>query len=147
MTRERTHSGLTIIEVLVVLAILGILLAIAIPNLRPPAAQLAADAAQAFIQQARFDAIRLNERVGITVGDREFATRQGGCSGTVMNRLDLVEFPQVSASGSSFMWSATGQPRTCADTPLSLSGVRFQFADSRRETAVTVGSGGVVTTE
>lgn len=143
----RGQSALSVIEVLIVLAILGILLAIAIPNLRPPAAQLAANSVQAFVQQARFEAIRLNAEVAVTVADGRFASRSGGCSGNVLRTLDLAEYPQVSASGGDLIWTHTGQVRSCGGSALGVNGVAWQIADERRALTVQVGAGGAVTVE
>lgn len=145
--QRRTQPGLTIIEMLIVLAILGILLAIAIPNLRPPAAQLAANSVQAFVQQARFEAIRLNGEVGVTFENGRFTSRAGGCSGSVVRALDLLEYPQVAASGGSFQWLHNGEARSCTGGAIGVNGVSWRVSDSRRETTVRVGPGGVVTVE
>jgi|GEM_PF-5133044 len=142
----RPQSGVTLTEVLIALAILGILLAIAIPNLRTPAVRLAADAVQAFVQQARFEAIRLNQEVGVTLRAGSFQVRPGGCSSTSVRQLELSEFPQVVAEGGDFMWLPTGEARDCSSGSLGLAGISWQLSDGRRSEEVRVGPGGVVST-
>lgn len=148
MTGQR-HSevAMTLIEVLIVLAILGILLAIAIPNLRPPALRVAADAAQAFVLQGRFEAIRRNTPVAVTVSEGTLVTRAGSCTGQVSGRLPLQEYPQVSLSGSDLLWTASGDPRTCAGGALGLGGPRFTLGDCRNQVTLSVSGGGAVRIE
>src|SRR5690625_4991018 len=140
---SRTHQvmirGMTLIEVLIVLAVLAILLAIAIPNLRTPAVRLAGNSVQSFLQQARFDAIRLNGTVGVTVESGDLISRQDSCSGELLNRLDLSDYPSVTLLGSSLLWNATGQVRNCSGGPLSTDGVTFTMSDASCSVSVQVG--------
>ncbi len=146
---RRSQAGLTLIEVVITLAVLGVLLGIAIPNLRPPALRLATNSVQAFLQQARFDAIRLNGPVGVSLVEGQLVTTEGACSGTPVRTLSMADYPQVTVSGEAFRWSQTGQPITCAGAgnPISLNGLTYTLSDGRGSTTVRVGGGGAVSVE
>lgn len=138
-----------------VLAVLGILLAIAIPNLRTPSVRLAADSVQSFIQQARFDAIRLNRPVmlsvlagseGLTMASLPITSHVTCGGGTGLRELNLADFRQVTVqeSGQLFLWLPNGQPRTCAGQPLA-GEVGVTLGDGSRSQQILVSPGGAVT--
>lgn len=151
----RRSAGFTLIETLVVIAVLGVLLAIAIPQLRPPAARVAADAVHSFMQQMRFEAIKLNRPVVVAleadgaslVGSRLSNSSHLSCtagSGTVRS-LSLEEYRNVTVSAfdGPFVWLPNGRPVGCSGQPLS-GPVGLQLTDGRRDAAVEVSPAGAV---
>lgn len=67
----RDRGGITILELLIVVAILGILMAVGFVVFKPNHAQLAAQEFQAMMRQARFEAVRLTRPVEVTWGNRD----------------------------------------------------------------------------
>lgn len=150
------------IEIIMVVAVLGILLAIAIPNLRPPSVQLAANATQAFAQQARFEAIKRNEAVVVRIDASgttlvmHTAAAGAGCNpGTEIRNLPLADFARVQGTSATsgfpfvFRWLPTGQPQSCAPGggPLPLSGLSLALSDGGRRALVSVSTGGEVSVQ
>lgn len=67
----RHQSGITILELLIVVAILGILTAVGVVMFKPNHAKLAAQEFQAMMRQARFEAVRLTRPIEVTWGNRD----------------------------------------------------------------------------
>src|SRR5690625_3553822 len=67
----RDRGGITILELLIVVAILGILMAVGFVVFKPNHAQLAAQEFQAMMRQARFEAVRLTRPVEVTWGSED----------------------------------------------------------------------------
>lgn len=123
-TTARQRHGVTLLEVVIAMALAGILLGIGAVGLRPPEVRVASGAGASIVQQARFEAIRSN-RPMVVRATAEAVTVHRGPSATSVDcaaalpetrRLDLTTFRRVSATdtnGFPFVWLPTGEPRTC----------------------------------
>lgn len=149
------RSGVTLVELLIALGIFGILSSLGALGLRSPPARLAANAVQAAVQQARFEAIRANRPmvVAIDVGTRtvrvssatDAATVACG-SATLVRTVPYAEDSRATVDAGSFpiVWLPSGQPRSCDGTPVTLAGVAVGVSDGYRNLTVNVGAGGEV---
>lgn len=68
-------QGFSLAEVLMALAILGILLSLGFSQLKPPAARALAGSVKTVIQQARFEAIKRNRAVTVIFHSDKVETR------------------------------------------------------------------------
>ena len=130
----KVYAGFTLLELLLTLSIMGILLAIGIPMLRPPAAYFFANDLKAMIQQARFEAIKRNTPVAVVwdsagqsyttrfdSANTNFANPATACtsiSPTILSVKRTSEYRNVSVttnmSGSGVVWLPTGLNRSCS---------------------------------
>jgi len=157
---DRSRSGFTAIEVIVALAIAGVLMGIGAATLRPPAARLAASASASFVQQARFEAIRSNRPVVVRVDGNAVTLHRATTATSVdcaaslptlrtLRTLDLAEFRNVTVSdvvGFPFVWLPSGEARTCPSgaSPLPLDGLRLRLDDASTARTLVVEAGGTV---
>lgn len=157
---RRLH-GVTMLEMLLIIAILGILIASTAPLLQPPAAALFANDLRIAIQQARHEAIRRNRPVAIvwTSADQSFTTRinegnptlGAACAGaTLLNTRSAATYPRLAVSsgfgnGQGIVWLPNGQGRRCDGT--ALIAVSTQISDGRTTRTVTTNMTGMVTIE
>lgn len=159
-TAVANETGMTLIEILVVLGVLAILFGIAAPNLRTPPARIAANSVTAFLQQAKFEAIKRNRPILVSRTDdgrrleahAASAASDMGCAtgaSTLVRQVAVDEYRgvQVESDGLPFLWLPTGQPRACGGAPVATSGVSILLIDDRGQVAVAVGSQGAVTTQ
>lgn len=157
---ETKEAGMTLIEIIVVLGVLAILFGIAAPNLRTPPARVAANSVTAFLQQAKFEAIKRNRPIlviGSDDGSRlqayaaTAASDMGCAAGTssLVREIGVDEYRgvQLEGDGLPFLWLPTGQPRACGGAPISASGVSILLIGDRDQAAVAVGPQGAVTTQ
>lgn len=151
------RHGFTVIEMLIAVAIAGILLAIGVVNLQAPSARLFANDLKAQIEQARFEAIRRNAPVAVRweAAAGRFATRldptstrvQDTCDGaTVLVTRQLNEYRNVTVDVSDWtggvVWLPSGQGRTCTGAPAI--GGEIEVTDGRTTRVVAVSVGGRV---
>lgn len=153
-----SQIGLTMIEMLIVIAILGILAAIAVPQLRAPASRVAADSVSSTIQHGRFEAIKLNRPVVVRVDpDNSRIDLVEGNDATVIDcaaeakvlrTLELDDYRRVAFSGGAteFVWLPSGQLRACNGAWLTAD-VTLELTDERRSSTVHVSTGGEVTVQ
>lgn len=123
-SRKSRSTGFTVLEIVLVVGILGVLLGIGVVALRPPAIRSYTESIRALMQQARFEAIKLNRPVLVVWDEesREFqssvATVGALCSPeTVLVRAAAsdygnlqVGFPEGAVS---LLWLPNGQARDC----------------------------------
>ena len=134
----RPKQGFTLIEMMVTLAVAGIFLAIAAVNLRVPSATLMSNDLQAFIYQARLQAVKHNRPVAVVwnAANKTFSMRYNSGSGatlantctstTILQTKSTDDYRNISFSGdlstNSLVWLPSGLLSTCngpATTPFS----------------------------
>lgn len=137
-----------------VLAVLGILIAIAAPNLRASSSRIAANSIQATVQQARFEAIKRNRPVVVDLdvsnGNLTLsATVDAGsvaCDGVLLIRaVAIADFGRTSfaAENVPFVWLPNGQPRACGGGTIA-GQPTFSVVDAKAAFTVSVTIGGEV---
>jgi Tfp pilus assembly protein FimT len=119
------EAGLTTLELLVALAIVGALIAAGTLLLRPPAATLFASELRALVQQARLEAVKRNAPVAVVfeASGGRFVTRAdpaaGGCVGGVtLAERRVSDHPRVTlttelSDGGGLLWLPSGLARAC----------------------------------
>lgn len=157
---KRVQAGFTLLEMLIVIAIMGILLALGVPMLRPPSAYLFATDLKAMIQQARFEAIKRNSPVAVIWDstDKTFTTRfdaanttfadpSTACTSTSppLNTKRASDYRNLSIStnmsGNGIVWLPTGSARECSN---NLGNSRITIDDGKKPFYVFVSMGGRV---
>jgi len=148
------QRGFTVIEMLIAVAIAGILLAVGFVNLQAPAARLFANDVKAQIEQARFEAIRRNAPVAVVweAGAGRFATRLepatptvvAACGGSQVLQTRLpTEYRNVTVDASAWpggvVWLPSGQGRTCTGAPAIGGDIAITDGRSTRVVEVSVG--------
>ena len=127
------RRGFSTIELLIVLAIVGLLAAVLFPRIRPPEARLMANEIKAMLQQGRYEAIKRNQPVAFVwlADESSFRTRYNSSSQTVaaacvgdreIARKDLSDYRNVAVDvdilTGGIVWLPTGQARTCTGGPM-----------------------------
>lgn len=150
------RAGATLLEMLVLLAVVGILLSVALAFARPSHTQRAAQSLRSAILWARANAIWRGVSVAVTElgpggGFVVRAADAGGglCSpGAELARVSLGDHPGVAIVAGlprGLVWLPNGSGRTCDGGGVISATVRF--ADARRAVNVVVSSLGRVRTE
>lgn len=126
----RTHVGFTLLELLLVISIMGILLTLGVPMLRPPSSYLFATDLKAMIQQARFESIKRNVPVAVVWRrtDQAFTTQSHStnfasnqaCNATgttIIRTKNLADYRNLSVTNAltqnGVVWLPTGLARLC----------------------------------
>lgn len=159
MSNHRTRrSGLTMVEILVVLAIIGVLIGLLGPLVRQPGARLYAGDVRSQIQQARYEAIKRNVPVAVVFNavEQRFETRfdtaatviGDACGSTTTSRLKPAsDYQNIAVSPNNFgiVWlpSGIGQPCTA---PFDNMGP-ITVTDGRTTRVVTATTAGSVILE
>jgi len=117
------RSGVTLIEFIIVLSVLGILLGIGASSFRSSESRLYANDVRALIQQARFEAVRRNVPVAVVwdAADAAFLTVLGTdadrCdASTVLNTATATTYRQVEVDiefDDGLVWLPSGNARSC----------------------------------
>jgi prepilin-type N-terminal cleavage/methylation domain-containing protein len=153
--------GFTLIEMLMVLAVSGILLGIAAFSLRMPAAQLMTNDLQAFISQARLQAVKYNRPVAITwsAANKSFSMRYNASVGatlsntctstTIIQSKPISDYKNISVSSNSssnaMIWLPNGLLSTC-NGPATTT-LKFIISDGHNTQTLSVSLAGKVTIE
>ena len=149
-------DGFSVVELLVVIAVLGVLLGIGLAVLRPNSERLAANSFRALLQEARTEAISRNRPVAVTWDADQAAMivrvapspALPACDGSLqaLDRLEFGEYRGVAVttdmSGGGLVWLPNGRHRSC-DPSGSLDSVTT-FASPRGAVTVRVSTGGSV---
>ena len=123
----KTRAGFTLLEMLIVIAIMGILMALGVPMLRPPSSYLFASDLKAMVQQARFESIKRNVPVAVVWSDsaKTFTTQSHtdylkACDATGTEKLrvkSLTEYRNLRVTSAfqtgGLVWLPTGLGRQC----------------------------------
>jgi Tfp pilus assembly protein FimT len=118
-------SGITLVELLVVLATLGILLSLGPLLVRAPDARLFSNDIKILIQQARHEAIKRNRPVAVLWTNSQFTTRlasevgptiTNACSSnTIINTKSALDYRNISVTANNFgiVWLPNGIGQPC----------------------------------
>jgi Tfp pilus assembly protein FimT len=143
---------------LIVLAVLGILLALGLVFLRPASARLLSNDLKALLQTARYEAVRFQTPVAVvwSTTNQRFEMRLTENSntlgtvcttGTVRQSKHLTDYPGATATGgvvsSGIVWLPSGLVRQCDGTALT-SGLTVTVADGRNSFQVQLSAAGRV---
>lgn len=152
-----TRRGLSLIEIIIGLAIIGILTGIGAVAFAPPGGRAYANDVRAIFQQARFEAVKRNVPVAVVwdAGSDEFRSVLGSIGTpcdqtTVLTRASPREYARVTvasnfADGDGIVWLPSGQARSCGYGPFVQTIATID--DGRVEREVTVTLTGRVTIE
>lgn len=162
----RLNGGFTVIEMLIGVAVLGILMALGVTQLRPPETRLFANSLKAQIVQAKLEAIKRNRPVSVLwnnlagtfstlVMANEDSTalpcaRTGAT--TLLATVLVSEYRSVSAtnvftsSGATpaLVWLPNGFPRFCSTTAIPTTNTTVEVSDQRRTLYVRIAPAGRV---
>ena len=150
--RPRTsRDGFTLVEALVVLAVLAILIGVSAMTLRQPQARLLANDLKVVFQQGRYEAIKTNRPIAVVFNETSDTVEvrlapasqdpSSQCGGTtVVRSRDTSEYPQaditLESTSNGIVWLPSGQARDC-DGSIA-SGIRLRIADVRTSASVVV---------
>lgn len=154
--RRFRGAGFTLLEVVVALAVMGLLATGGARLLRPHAALRAAEAARAFLLWARLEAIWTGHAVAVVPSPRAGLDARSGdagdvasaCEGPALKRLQLRRFGSVRVTEplrAGIVWLPSGGARSCEGGGV-ISGSML-LADRGRRAAVVVSSLGRVRVE
>lgn len=156
----RRTQGLTVVEILIAVGILGVLLAIGAMTFGSQGARAYANDVRALIQQARFESVKLNTPVAVVwnEGEQEFQSLRyepdssgPPCEGSVtIARAIFKEYRHVVVEpgfvdGEGIVWIPSGQARSCSMG--SFTPTIAVVSDGRQSLEVTVSLTGRVTIE
>lgn len=144
------RAGFTILELVVGLAIIGILSAIGAATFAPQGARAVSNDVRAIIQQARFEAVKRNVPVAVVwdVASEEFRAVIGSVStpcaqSTILTRASARSYARVTidsrfANGEGIVWLPSGQARSCGYGPFLETIAIIDDGRSHREVTVTL---------
>lgn len=163
---QRHNQGFTLIEMLIALAIIGVLMTLGIGQLRPPEARLFANGLKSQIVQARLEAIKRNRPVAVwwnssanafttLVMQDEDSTALPCTSSTSTSTLTtrlVTEYRNVTASNvftssgttPAIVWFPNGLPRFCDNSALPTTNTTVRVADMRTTLYVRIAPAGRV---
>ena len=153
------NQGFTLLELIVVMAILGILFGLSGSLFRTPTSRTFSNELRSQIQQARYEALKRNRPVSVIWTGLGFETRwhstnpsiASACAGDkVLRAKRLSDSPDVTVTsgftvGNGVVWLPSGQGRKCDGT--SLEAKQITVKNSRKTYSLSVSVTGRVTTE
>jgi len=142
---RRLHLGFTVVELLIALAIIGILSGVGAVALRAPASRLASEDFQALLQEARMEAIKRNRPINVSLDLDSGAvsvlvseqSSDISCKGSQaeIGRLDLDEYRELDVATTmldqQMLWLPNGRAQRCngglmaSTTTFSANGVAY----------------------
>lgn len=125
-----SEQGFSMLELLIALALLGILLSLGFSQLKPPAARILAGTVKSTIQQARFEAVKRNRAVAVVFYEDHIELRSNrtsqheSCDSAATDLLRKVTWPSFGttklhkkrsdALPTSLYWLPSGHARKCS---------------------------------
>ncbi len=147
-------AGFTVIELLIAVAIIGILASIGFVRISPPSARLLSNDIKAMVHQARYEAVKRNRPIAFVWNEAEdgFEIRLdsasssvlAACGGdTLLTSKAVADYPRTAVSTdmptSGLVWLPTGQGRACNGAPMISSDIRVVSGTISRVVEVTMG--------
>jgi prepilin-type N-terminal cleavage/methylation domain-containing protein len=162
----RRRAGVSLIEIIVVIAIIGILASIGVARIAAPNARVFANDVKALLEEARYEAVRRNTPVAVTWNavtstfttqaqlSTAFTFDTNTCSsGTVIRAHDASQYRGVTVSGSGaftgaaagIVWMPRGLVRTCTGADLPVTATTVIVTDPRGQRTLQIWPAGAVT--
>ena len=159
------RSGVSLIEVIVVVAIIGILAGIGFSRITAPNARLFANDLKGLLEQARYESVRRHTPVAVVWNGSRFESRPQvvpanptsapafdattcTSTGTPLRSHDARDYRAVSVSGglaaAGIVWLPSGLVRACDGGDLGAP-VVTNVTDGRRTLSISVSPAGAVT--
>jgi prepilin-type N-terminal cleavage/methylation domain-containing protein len=161
----RRRLGVSLIEVIVAIGIIGILASIGIARINAPDARLFANDVKAMLEQARYEAVRRHTPVAVVWSGIDFEIRPQPVpvsptsaplfdtttctsAATPLRSHDARDYRSVSVSGglvtTGVVWLPSGLVRSCDGTDLETP-IVTTVNDGRRTLSITLSPAGAVT--
>lgn len=164
MRRALRTYGFTLLEMLITVAVLSLLTALGVGQLRPPAARLFASSLKAQLVQARLEAVKRNRPVSVlwdatsqsfltqVKSDEDSTALPCATSDQTLGRQLLVDYPKVRVEATfsplngaaAIVWYPSGLPRFCDGSGVPTTTSSTRVSDSRTTFYVKVAAGGRV---
>jgi len=151
---SRKTEGLTVIEVVLVVAVLGVLLGIGFTRISPPSARLLSGDLKSMLYQARYEAVKRNQPVAfvwdptdetfyvrLDTASPDVSAQCGGEATLVVKRV--AEYPgadvRVDIASNGVVWLPNGQGRSCTGAPMVAGEIAVSSGSVERLVVITMG--------